>query len=80
MFDTMAVVADPDLTSEGIERLRRSVAMLAPRHPGGLNRETAMTVLEELQRVQRRRAQLEGALREVVDDLQLRVETLLDGG
>jgi hypothetical protein len=43
---------EPDLTPAGIERLRRSVAMLTPRHASALNRETAMAVLEELQRLQ----------------------------
>jgi hypothetical protein len=43
---------DPDLTPAGIERLRRSIAMLAPRHASAMNRETALTVLEELQRLQ----------------------------
>ena len=43
---------EPDLTPVGIERLRRSVAMLAPRHAAGLSRETALAVLEEVQRLQ----------------------------
>lgn len=37
-----------------LERLRRSIALLAPRHPGGLDREAAMAVVEELQRVRDR--------------------------
>ena len=37
-----------------IDRLRRSVAMLAPDHPSGLNREAALRVLTELERLQRR--------------------------
>ena len=37
-----------------IDRLRRSVAMLAPHHPSGLNREAALRVLTELERLQRR--------------------------
>jgi hypothetical protein len=41
-----------DLTTTGVERLRRSVAMLAPRHPAALDRETALALLEELQRLQ----------------------------
>ena len=36
------------------ERLRRSIVLLAPRHPGGLDREAAMAVVEELQRMQDR--------------------------
>ena len=39
---------------EDLERLRRSVVLLAPRHPGGLDREAAIAVLEELQRLQTR--------------------------
>ncbi|MEY2568263.1 MAG: hypothetical protein QOE35_2792 [Actinomycetota bacterium] len=41
-----------DLTSTGLERLRRSIAMLAPRHMAALDRETALALLEELQRLQ----------------------------
>ena len=40
--------------AEDVERLRRSVVLLAPRHPGGLDREAAIAVLEELQRLQSR--------------------------
>jgi hypothetical protein len=44
---------DPvDLSFEGVERLRRSVAMLTRGQPA-LDREAAMTVLAELQRLQR---------------------------
>jgi hypothetical protein len=44
---------DPvDLTLEGVERLRRSIAMLTRGQPA-LDREAAMTVLAELQRLQR---------------------------
>ena len=43
---------EPDLTPAGVERLRRSIAMLAPRHASALSRETALLVLEELQRLQ----------------------------
>jgi hypothetical protein len=45
---------DPSFKSEDLERLRRSVVLLAPRHPGGLDREAAIAVLEELQRLQTR--------------------------
>ena len=41
-----------DLTPEGIERMRRSVAMLTPRHTAALDRETALAVLDELERLQ----------------------------
>ena len=43
---------EPDLTPAGIERLRRSIAMLAPRHVAAMSRETALAVLEEVQRLQ----------------------------
>jgi hypothetical protein len=43
---------EPDLSPAGTERLRRSIAMLAPRHASAMNRETALAVLEELQRLQ----------------------------
>lgn len=39
---------------EDVERIRRSVVLLAPKHPGGLDREAAIAVLEELQRLQSR--------------------------
>jgi hypothetical protein len=45
---------EPSFKSEDLERLRRSVVLLAPRHPGGLDREAAIAVLEELQRLQTR--------------------------
>ncbi len=41
-------------TDEDIERLRRSMVMLTPGHPGGLSREAALQVLEELQRLKSR--------------------------
>ncbi|MDQ6911193.1 MAG: hypothetical protein M3Z84_10510 [Actinomycetota bacterium] len=43
----------PD-SDHDLERIRRSVAMLAPSHPGGLNRETALQLLAELQRLKQR--------------------------
>ena len=51
-----------DLTPEGIERLRRSVAMLAPMRPDGLPREQALRVLEELQAARTRCRDLETRL------------------
>jgi hypothetical protein len=44
-------VQDP-LRPEAIEQLRRSLVMLTPRQPSGLNREAALALLEELQRLQ----------------------------
>ncbi len=38
--------------SEDLERVRRSIALLAPKQPSGLDREAAMALLEELQRLQ----------------------------
>ena len=37
---------------EDLERIRRSIALLAPKQPSGLDREAAMALLEELQRLQ----------------------------
>jgi hypothetical protein len=43
---------DISLKPEDLERIRRSVVLLAPRHPAGLDREAAIAILEELQRLQ----------------------------
>jgi DNA-directed RNA polymerase subunit F len=43
---------DVSFERHDLERLRRSIVLLAPRHPGGLDREAAMAVVEELQRMQ----------------------------
>jgi hypothetical protein len=43
-----------ELTPTAVESLRRSLAMLAPRHPAALDREAAMEILSEMQRLQRR--------------------------
>ncbi len=45
---------DVSFERHDLERLRRSVVLLTPRHPGGLDREAAIAVLEELQRLQTR--------------------------
>lgn len=42
----------PERHPEEWEIVRRSIAMLAPRHPAPLNREAAMELLDELQRLQ----------------------------
>jgi hypothetical protein len=52
-------------TPEDLERTRRSVVMLAPRHPGGLDREAAIEVLEELQRLQSRDRRVQELLDQV---------------
>lgn len=56
---------------EEIEQLRRSVAMLAPRHPAALDRELALDILAELQRLQRRERLFSEAIqlaRKVLDE------------
>lgn len=40
------------LTPEELERIRRSIVLLAPRQPAGLDREAATELLGELQRLQ----------------------------
>jgi hypothetical protein len=37
---------------EDLERIRRSIVLLAPRQPSGLDREAAVALLEELERLQ----------------------------
>ena len=56
---------DVSFKPEDLERLRRSVVLLAPRHPGGLDREAAIAVLEELQRLQSRDRRIKELLDEV---------------
>ncbi len=59
------VLPEP-LTPESLERLRRSVVMLTPRYAAALDREAALAVLEELQRLQhadRRLGELVKAIR-----------------
>ena len=43
---------------DSVAPLRRSVAMLRPRDPAGLDRETALELLEEIERLQRSERQL----------------------
>ena len=70
---------DPiDLSPTGIERLRRSVAMLAPLRADGLSREQALRVLAELQRLQRRCGHLETGVAHVLAELEDRVRQLLN--
>jgi hypothetical protein len=40
------------LSPEDLERIRRSIVCLAPRQPAGLDREAAVALLGELQRLQ----------------------------
>jgi hypothetical protein len=65
-------------TDEDLERLRRSVVMLAPGHPSGLDREAAMTLLGELQRLKQRNVRavaLTTELLELLDEAPLRPKT-----
>jgi transposase len=57
---------DVSFESAVLERIRRSVVLLAPGHPGGLDREAAIKVLEELQRLQGRDRRIKELLDEVV--------------
>jgi hypothetical protein len=66
-----------DLTPEGIERLRRSVAMLAPMRPDGLAREQALRVLEELQAARARCRHLETGVASAADELETRLRGLI---
>jgi hypothetical protein len=47
-------VRNPWTTTERLDNLRRSLAMLPPQAPSGLSREDAMRVIAELQDAQRR--------------------------
>lgn len=44
--------ARPSLTPEALEQARRSIVLLTPGQPSGLDREAAIAVLAELQRLQ----------------------------
>jgi hypothetical protein len=48
-----------------LERLRRSVVMLTPQHPSALNREAALQLLEELQRLRRADERLDRLIMEL---------------
>ena len=52
--------------------------MLVPRHPGALDREAALALLEELDRLSTRCDRLEHGLADAVRELQARVHQLLD--
>jgi hypothetical protein len=51
-----------------IENLRRSLAMLQPGAVAGLRREEAMTLIEEVQGLQRRLEHLRNELRRLIDE------------
>jgi hypothetical protein len=50
---------DDLLEPHALERLRRSIAMLGPGRPDGLDRDRALQVIGELQRAQRRNRRYE---------------------
>ena len=55
-------------TTSDLERLRRSLAMLAPGQPAGLNREEAMALLAEAHRASARLDRLVAGLRALLDE------------
>ena len=54
------------LTPEELERIRRSIVLLAPRQPAGLDREAAVSLLGELQRLQGKARRVQQLLAQVV--------------
>jgi hypothetical protein len=52
---------------DDLERIRRSIVLLSPRQPSGLDREAAVAVLEELQRLQGRDRRVRELLAQVTD-------------
>jgi hypothetical protein len=70
-------VDEDPLEPHNLERLRRSIAMLTPGRPAGLDRERAIQLLDELQRLQRS----DRRYRQTVDQLRGILDGLgLDGG
>lgn len=53
------------LSPEDLERIRRSIVLLAPRQPAGLDREAAVTMLAELQRLQGKDRRVQRLLEQV---------------
>jgi hypothetical protein len=51
--------ADDISEPHNLERLRRSIAMLGPGRPDGLDRDRALQIIDELQRAQRRNQRYE---------------------
>ncbi len=49
---TASVLLPDPLTPEALEQARRSIVLLTPGQPSGLDREAAIAVLAELQRLQ----------------------------
>jgi hypothetical protein len=64
------VDVDDDLQPHNLEQLRRSIAMLTPGQKASLDRERAVRILEELQRLQpiyRRYRETVAQLRAILD-------------
>ena len=55
-------------TTPELERLRRSLAMLAPGQPAGLTREEAMSLLAEVRRASAELDRLVTGLRSLLDE------------
>ena len=55
-------------TSSDLERLRRSLAMLAPGQPAGLTREEAMALLADVRRTSAELDRLVAGLRSLLDE------------
>jgi hypothetical protein len=55
-----------ELSSEDLERLRRSIAMLGPGQSAGLSREQAMQLLRQVERLQKTQAETIGRLRHML--------------
>ena len=71
VFATLDSVDIGDMEAHNLERLRRSIVMLSRGQPG-LDRDSAVTLIEELQRLQvsaRRYRELVGQLRALFDQL-----------
>jgi len=55
----------PPMQPWDLERIRRSVVMAAPRHPGALSRETALEVISQLEDLQGRHNRIRQLLEEL---------------
>jgi hypothetical protein len=65
---------DDDLQPHNLEQLRRSIVMLRPGQKAGLDRDQAVRILEELQRLQR----TDRRYRETVEQLRAILSRLVD--
>ena len=64
------LLAVSDLSPEGIERIRRSLAMVAPGNPASLPRDEVLWLLRELQRLQATIGAAVGQVRAALADLE----------